>query len=69
MHVETVQPSITHKTIPIKERHQDVSQDEGTTVNSAISKDEFQRKLQGEGTTERGLVDGKPDNVDEPTVS
>ncbi|KAI3327096.1 hypothetical protein HD806DRAFT_531683 [Xylariaceae sp. AK1471] len=42
---ETVMPSVTHKTIPIKEVHKDRSIDEGTTVNAPISKEEFQGRL------------------------
>jgi hypothetical protein len=38
-------PSVTHKTIPVKEVHQDPSIDEGTTINAPISKEEFQGRL------------------------
>ncbi|KAI8631747.1 hypothetical protein F5Y19DRAFT_424696 [Xylariaceae sp. FL1651] len=44
---ETVVPSVTHKTIPIKETHQDPSVYEGTTTNAPISKEEFQGRLRG----------------------
>ncbi|KAK4561468.1 hypothetical protein LTR86_004786 [Recurvomyces mirabilis] len=67
---ETIEKSITHKTIPITERHQEVDVDRGTTVNKAISKEEFARKLEGENAgTVKTDVAGGPEVVSDPTVS
>ncbi|KAI0522092.1 hypothetical protein F5B22DRAFT_458394 [Xylaria bambusicola] len=41
---ETVMPSVTHKTIPIKEVHQEPSIDEGITRNAAMTKEEFENR-------------------------
>jgi len=38
---ETIVPSVTHTTIPIKERYQEQSQDHGVTKNAPMSVDEF----------------------------
>ncbi|KAF2965024.1 hypothetical protein GQX73_g8539 [Xylaria multiplex] len=42
---ETVMPSVTHKTIPIKEMHQDPTLDEGITINAPMSREEFEGRL------------------------
>ncbi|KAK5627015.1 hypothetical protein RRF57_002730 [Xylaria bambusicola] len=42
---ETVAPSVTHKTIPIKEVHREPTIDEGVTRNAAMSKEEFDSRL------------------------
>ncbi|KAI2632905.1 hypothetical protein GGS21DRAFT_147200 [Xylaria nigripes] len=42
---ETVVPSVTHKTVPVKEVHQDPTIDEGITTNAPISKEEFEERL------------------------
>ncbi|KAI1434156.1 hypothetical protein GGR50DRAFT_695436 [Xylaria sp. CBS 124048] len=42
---ETVVPSITHKTIPVKEVHQDPSVDEGISTKPPVSREEFERRL------------------------
>lgn len=49
---ETVQPSVTHKTIPVKEIHHDESKDHGTTIKPPMSADAFQGRLDGEERTE-----------------
>jgi len=54
---EVIDPSVTHKRIDIKEKHQEPSQHHGVTTNSAISVDEFKNKLDGEKTST--VVDGK----------
>lgn len=67
---ETIENSVTHKTIPVTERHQEADVDRGVTTNSAISKEEFARKLGGEkeGAVKRAF-DGKPEDADSPAVS
>ncbi|KAI0441131.1 hypothetical protein F4803DRAFT_552436 [Xylaria telfairii] len=42
---ETVMPSVTHKTIPVKETIQEPSLDEGVTVNPPMSKEEFEGRM------------------------
>ncbi|KAI1296136.1 hypothetical protein F5Y03DRAFT_297106 [Xylaria venustula] len=42
---ETVVPSVTHKTVPIKEVHQDPTVDEGVTVNPPMSREEFESRM------------------------
>ena len=41
MRAETVKPSVTHTTVPIKERYQEKAQDHGVTKNAPMSVDEF----------------------------
>nr|POE87882.1 hypothetical protein CFP56_11111 [Quercus suber] len=50
---EIIDPSITHRTIPIKERHQEPSQNHGVTTNKAMSVDEFKNKLDGDSNPEK----------------
>jgi len=45
VHIETVMPSVTHKTNPIKEMHQERAVDEGVSTNKPISKEEFKGRL------------------------
>ncbi|CZT46314.1 uncharacterized protein RSE6_06726 [Rhynchosporium secalis] len=42
---EVIAPSVTHKRVDIKENIQEASQHHGVTKNSAMSVDEFQKKL------------------------
>ncbi|GAW15666.1 hypothetical protein ANO14919_050850 [Xylariales sp. No.14919] len=42
---ETVMPSVTHKTIPIKEMHQEPTLDEGVTINAPMSREEFEGRM------------------------
>ncbi|TGJ78504.1 hypothetical protein E0Z10_g10265 [Xylaria hypoxylon] len=42
---ETVMPSVTHKTIPIKEVHHDKAIDEGITFNPPMSREEFEGRM------------------------
>ncbi|KAJ2989524.1 hypothetical protein NUW58_g3427 [Xylaria curta] len=42
---ETVVPSVTHKTIPIKEHIQEPTLDEGVTINPPMSREEFERRM------------------------
>ncbi|KAI1825861.1 hypothetical protein F4861DRAFT_547030 [Xylaria intraflava] len=42
---ETVVPSVTHKTIPVKEVHKDPSVDEGITRNEPVSREEFEGRM------------------------
>ena len=58
--IETIKPSVTHKTIPVKEVVQEQSKNHGITKNSAISVDEFQHRLDGEGKVTETTHDGKP---------
>ncbi|KAF7193913.1 hypothetical protein HII31_04803 [Pseudocercospora fuligena] len=57
---ETIKPSVTHKTIPVKEVIQEGSKNHGVTKNAAISVDEFQHRLDGEGKVLETTHDGKP---------
>lgn len=54
---EVLDPSVTHKRIDIKEKHQEAAVNHGVTTNSAISVDEFKNKLDGESSST--AVDGK----------
>jgi hypothetical protein len=54
---EVIDPSVTHKRIDIKEKHQEPSEHHGVTTNSAISIDQFKDKLDGDKSTT--VVDGK----------
>ena len=65
---ETVQPSVTHKTVPVKEVHQEAAQDHGVTVGSVISKDEFEGRLDGEQVTKDKLVDDAAPGVSTKTT-
>lgn len=38
-------PSVTHKKIPIKETVKEPTLDEGVTVNQAMSREEFNRRM------------------------
>ncbi|KAI0448544.1 hypothetical protein F5B21DRAFT_518846 [Xylaria acuta] len=42
---ETVMPSVTHKTIPMKETIQDPTLDEGVTINPPMSREEFEGRM------------------------
>ncbi|KAI0856030.1 hypothetical protein F4860DRAFT_494471 [Xylaria cubensis] len=42
---ETIMPSVTHKTIPVKETIQEQTLDEGVTVNPPMSKEEFDARM------------------------
>ncbi|KAI1359248.1 hypothetical protein F5Y08DRAFT_332482 [Xylaria arbuscula] len=42
---ETVIPSVTHKVKPVKEVHQEQTIDEGVTMNPAMSREEFERRM------------------------
>ncbi|KAI0190575.1 hypothetical protein F4808DRAFT_465639 [Astrocystis sublimbata] len=42
---ETVMPSVTHKTIPMKETIQEPTLDEGVTINPAMTREEFEAKM------------------------
>ncbi|KAI0465708.1 hypothetical protein F4859DRAFT_519819 [Xylaria cf. heliscus] len=42
---ETVMPSVTHKTIPVKETIQEPALDEGVTVNPPMSREEFEGRM------------------------
>ncbi|KAI1734957.1 hypothetical protein F4680DRAFT_470260 [Xylaria scruposa] len=42
---ETVMPSVTHKTIPVKETMQEPTLDEGVTINPPMSKEEFDARM------------------------
>merc|ERR1719386_313047 len=42
---EVLDPSVTHKRVDVKENIQEQSKHHGVTTNSAISVDEFQKKL------------------------
>ncbi|KAI1747201.1 hypothetical protein F4782DRAFT_521983 [Xylaria castorea] len=42
---ETVMPSVTHKTIPVKETIQEPTLDEGVTVNPPMSREEFDARM------------------------
>jgi len=57
---ETVQPSVTHKTIPIKEIHHEQTKDHGVTVKPPMSVGEFQGNLNGEAPKEEVLQHGDP---------
>ncbi|TVY94437.1 hypothetical protein LAWI1_G000244, partial [Lachnellula willkommii] len=54
---EVIVPSVTHKRVDIKEKHQEPSEHHGVTTKSAISVDEFKNKLDGENTST--VVEGK----------
>ncbi|CZR53778.1 uncharacterized protein PAC_03659 [Phialocephala subalpina] len=45
---EVIDPSVTHKRIDVKEKIQEPAKHEGVTTNSAVSVDEFKKKLNGE---------------------
>ena len=49
--LEIVKPSVTHKTIPVKEVIQEQSQNHGVTKKEPISVDEFSHRLDGEKKT------------------
>ena len=55
---EVIDPSVTHKRVDIKEKHQEPSEHHGVTTNSAISVDEFKNKLDGDENTST-VVEGK----------
>ncbi|KAI8948028.1 hypothetical protein F4801DRAFT_474416 [Xylaria longipes] len=42
---ETVMPSVTHKTIPVKETIQEQTLDEGVTINPPMSREEFEGRM------------------------
>ncbi|KAI0551705.1 hypothetical protein F4679DRAFT_593135 [Xylaria curta] len=42
---ETVMPSVTHKTIPIKETIQEPTIDDGVTINPPMSREEFEARM------------------------
>ncbi|KAI0801637.1 hypothetical protein GGR55DRAFT_469564 [Xylaria sp. FL0064] len=42
---DTVMPSVTHKTVPVKEVHQDPTIDEGVTINPPMSREEFESRM------------------------
>lgn len=65
---ETVVPQVTHVTKPVKEVIQEESKNHGVTKKEAISVDEFQHKLDGEGKREK-VVEGGPDVVKASKVS
>ena len=44
---EVLDPSVTHKKIDIKEKIQEPSKNHGITTNSAIPREEFEKKLGG----------------------
>ncbi|KAH6715517.1 hypothetical protein BKA61DRAFT_604776 [Leptodontidium sp. MPI-SDFR-AT-0119] len=46
---EVIDPSITHKRVDVKEKIQEPSKHHGVTTNSAMSVDEFQKKIDQEG--------------------
>jgi len=55
---EVIVPSVTHKKVNVKEKHQEPSEHHGVTTRSAISVDEFKSKLNGEKKAET-VVEGK----------
>ncbi|PPJ53045.1 hypothetical protein CBER1_11609 [Cercospora berteroae] len=57
---EIVKPSVTHKTIPVKEVIQEQSQNHGVTTKEPISVDEFTHRLDGEKKTEHKVAGGLP---------
>ncbi|KAI5365169.1 hypothetical protein Slin15195_G047060 [Septoria linicola] len=57
---EIVKPSVTHKTVPVKEVIQEQSQNHGVTKKEAISVDEFQHRLDGEKKTEHKVAGELP---------
>ena len=65
---ETVQPSVTHKTIPVKEVHQEAAKDHGVEIANPISKEEFEGRLDGEQVTKDKLVDDASPGVSKKTI-
>lgn len=57
---EIVKPSVTHKTIPVKEVIQDQSQNHGVTTKEPISVAEFSHRLDGEKKTEHKVSGDLP---------
>ncbi|GIZ47427.1 hypothetical protein CKM354_001051800 [Cercospora kikuchii] len=57
---EIVKPSVTHKTIPVKEVIQEQSQNHGVTRKEPISVDEFTHRLDGEKKTEHKVAGELP---------
>ncbi|KAE8443868.1 hypothetical protein EG329_001277 [Mollisiaceae sp. DMI_Dod_QoI] len=45
---DVIEPSVTHKRIDVKEKIQEPAEHHGVTTNSAISVDEFEKKLNGD---------------------
>jgi len=54
---EVIVPSVTHKRIDVKEKIQEPAEHHGVTTNSAISVDEFEKKLDGETTSSTVVSD------------
>jgi hypothetical protein len=46
--IEVIDPSITHKRVDVKEKIQEPAKYHGVTTNSAVSVEEFEKKLDGE---------------------
>lgn len=57
---EIVKPSVTHKTIPVKEVIQDQSQNHGVTTKEPISVGEFSHRLDGEKKSEHKVSGDLP---------
>ncbi|TVY46415.1 hypothetical protein LOCC1_G003771 [Lachnellula occidentalis] len=48
---DVIVPSVTHKKVNVKERHQEESENHGVTTKSAMSVDDFKNKLDGSEKT------------------
>lgn len=46
--IEVIDPSVTHKRVNVKEKIQEPAEHHGVTTNSAISVEEFKKKVDGE---------------------
>ncbi|KAK6437619.1 hypothetical protein LTR95_006181 [Oleoguttula sp. CCFEE 5521] len=57
---DVVEKDVTHKIIPIKEKHHEVSEDHGVTTNKPMSVDDFKGKLSGEAVETKAVHDGTP---------
>lgn len=63
-YAETIQPSVTHKTINVKENIQEQSEKLGVTVAPTVSVDDFKGGVAGEATSVERTHDGAPDKKD-----
>ncbi|KAK5121493.1 hypothetical protein LTR85_005326 [Meristemomyces frigidus] len=61
---ETIQPSVTHKTINVKENIQEQSENLGVTTAPIMSVDDFKGGIAGEATKVERTHDGAPDKKD-----
>jgi hypothetical protein len=57
---EVEQKTVTHKIVPIKEKHHEVTENHGITTNQPISVDDFKGKLSGETVQSKAVYDGVP---------